>query len=86
MSYLQMQGERKLDMKNKSLSRYYLFSCIGVLIASYYPLSVGIRVITDMITSGTVMKENYPKYIIPYTDLPCCYCSCSADAGDYETP
>lgn len=64
-----MQAERKLDMKNKSFSRYYLFSCIGVLIASYYPLSMGIRVITDMITSGTVMKENYPKYIIPYTPI-----------------
>ena len=56
-------------MKNKSFNKYYLFSCIGVLIASYYPLSMGIRVITDMITSGTVMKENYPKYIIPYTPI-----------------
>lgn len=64
-----MQGERKLDMKNKSFNRYYLFSCIGVLIASYYPLSMGVRVITDMIKSGTVMKENYPKYIIPYTPI-----------------
>lgn len=27
-----MQGERKLYMKMKSFSRYYLFSCIGVLI------------------------------------------------------
>lgn len=30
---------------------------------------MGIRVITDMILSGTVLKENYPKYIIPYTPL-----------------
>lgn len=56
-------------MKNKTFNRYYLFSCIGVLIASYYPLSMGVRVITDMIQSGTVMKENYPKYIIPYTPI-----------------
>ncbi len=56
-------------MKNKGFRRYYLFACIGVLIASYYPLSMGIRVITDMITEGTVMKENYPKYIIPYTPI-----------------
>lgn len=56
-------------MKNKSFHRYYLFSCIGVLIASYYPLSMGIRVIADMIADGTVMKENYPKYIIPYTPI-----------------
>lgn len=56
-------------MKNKQFNRYYLLSCIGVLIASYYPLSMGIRVVTDMIVNGTVLKENYPKYIIPYTPI-----------------
>lgn len=56
-------------MKNKPFNRYYLLSCIGVLIASYYPLSMGVRVITDMIVDGTVLKENYPKYIIPYTPM-----------------
>ncbi len=56
-------------MKNKAYNRYYLFSCLGVLIASYYPLSMGVRVITDMIVDGTVQKENYPKYIIPYTPM-----------------
>lgn len=56
-------------MKNKSFNRYYLFACIGVLVASYYPLSMGVRVVTDMITNGTVLKENYPKYIIPYTPI-----------------
>lgn len=56
-------------MKNKLFHRYYLFSCIGALLASYYPLSMGVRVITDMIVNGTVLKENYPKYIIPYTPI-----------------
>ncbi len=56
-------------MKSKQFNRYYLFSCLGVLIASYYPLSMGVRVITDMLVNGTVMKENYPKYIIPYTPI-----------------
>lgn len=56
-------------MKNKRFNGYYLLSCIGVLTASYYPLSMGIRVITDMIANGTVLKENYPKYIIPYTPI-----------------
>ena len=56
-------------MKNKSFRNYYLFSCIGVLLASYYPFSMGVRVITDMIVNGTVLKENYPKYIIPYTPI-----------------
>jgi len=56
-------------MKNKYFGRYYLLSCIGVLIASFYPLYMGARVITDMITDGSVLKENYPKYIIPYTPI-----------------
>nr|MDE5965885.1 hypothetical protein [Lachnospiraceae bacterium] len=56
-------------MKNKHYNRFYLFSCIGVLAASCYPLSMGVRVITDMIVDGTVLKENYPKYIIPYTPI-----------------
>lgn len=56
-------------MKSKQFNRYYLFSCLGVLIASYYPLSMGVRVITDMLINGTVMKESYPKYIIPYTPI-----------------
>lgn len=56
-------------MKNKRFRIFYLLSCIGVLIASYYPISMGIRVVTDMIVDGTVMKENYPKYIIPYTPI-----------------
>ena len=56
-------------MKNKAFTKYYLFSCLGVLLASYYPFSMGVRVITDMITDGTVLKENYPKYIIPYTPV-----------------
>lgn len=56
-------------MKCKPFRKYYLLACISVLIISYYPLSMGIRVIVDMIAEGTVLKENYPKYIIPYTPI-----------------
>lgn len=56
-------------MKNRRFNLYYLHACILVLIASYYPLSMGVRVMRDMITQGTVMQENYPKYIIPYTPI-----------------
>ncbi len=56
-------------MKNKNFNRYYLLSCIGVFLASIYPFSMGVRVITDMIADGIVLKENYPKYIIPYTPI-----------------
>lgn len=56
-------------MEDKPFGRYYLLSCISVLIVSYYPLLMGVRVITSMIADGTVTKENYPKYIIPYTPI-----------------
>ena len=56
-------------MKNKTFNTYCLFSCIGILIASFYPLYMGISVISDMIRFGTVKAEDYPKYIIPYTPI-----------------
>lgn len=56
-------------MDNKKRNRYYIFSVIGVLAASFYPLYMGVRVVSDMITNGTVMKEDYPKYVIPYTPI-----------------
>lgn len=49
--------------------RYCLLSVLGVLLASFYPLYMGGRVILDMIAVGAVVKENYPKYIIPYTPI-----------------
>ena len=52
-----------------TFKKFYLFSLIGVLIASFYPLFMGVKVIADMVQSGTVMAENYPKYIIPYTPI-----------------
>lgn len=56
-------------MNNKTFKKYYVFTCIAVLVASFYPLWMGVRVVTDMIVDGTVLKENYPKYIIPYTPI-----------------
>ncbi len=56
-------------MKNKTYNTYYLFACLGTWIASFYPLYMGGKVIADLLIHGTVMKENYPKYIIPYTPI-----------------
>lgn len=56
-------------MENKTFRKYYLFSLLGVLLASCYPIYMGISVIVDMIRYGTVYAENYPKYIIPYTPI-----------------
>ncbi len=56
-------------MKNKVFNRYYLCSLAGVLIASFYPIWMGVKVVSDMIKNGTVYAEDYPKYIIPYTPI-----------------
>ena len=56
-------------MENKRFYRFWLLACLGLLLASWYPLSMGLRVVTDMLTDGVVAKENYPKYIIPYTPI-----------------
>lgn len=56
-------------MKNKSLRLYYIFSAIGIVLVSFYPLYMGIKVLFDMLVHGTVYAESYPKYIIPYTPI-----------------
>jgi hypothetical protein len=63
------QKVRGVEMENNSFKKYYLFSLAGVICASFYPLYMGLRVILDMISYGTVQGENYPKYIIPYTPI-----------------
>ncbi len=52
-----------------NFKKFYLFSVIGVFIASFYPLYMGVKVVVDMLRAGTVLAENYPKYIIPYTPI-----------------
>lgn len=56
-------------MKNKSLRLYYILSIIGIVLVSFYPLYMGIKVLFDMLVHGTVYAESYPKYIIPYTPI-----------------
>ena len=51
------------------MKKYYLLSLVGILIASFYPLKMGICVISDVIRDGYVLQENYPKYVIPYTPV-----------------
>lgn len=54
---------------NQKYYLYYIVSLLGILAASCYPLYMGFRVVSDMITNGTVFSEDYPKYIIPYTPM-----------------
>lgn len=52
-----------------TFKKYWFCTLAGVLTASFYPLYMGVRVVSDMIADGAVLKENYPKYIIPYTPV-----------------
>ncbi len=56
-------------MENRTWKKYYLFTFLGVLLASFYPIYMGVTVVSDMIRYGTVHAEDYPKYIIPYTPI-----------------
>lgn len=56
-------------MKNKKFTLYWILALAGIILISAYPLYMGIRVISDMIRDGYVLKTNYPKYIIPYTPI-----------------
>lgn len=56
-------------MKNKKFRYYYLLTFFGILLVSFYPIYMGVTVVTDMIRFGTVYAEDYPKYIIPYTPI-----------------
>ena len=51
----------------KNLKKYYIFSLAGALLISFYPLYMGIQIVSAMIRDRVVLAENYPKYIIPYT-------------------
>lgn len=52
-----------------NFKKYWLVSLGGVILVSFYPLYMGISVVYDMLTKGTVVQEDYPKYVIPYTPV-----------------
>lgn len=56
-------------MNNKRYTRFYILSLLLVLIASAYPLYMGVVTMAEMIQKGAVPLESYPKYIIPYTPI-----------------
>ncbi len=56
-------------MKNRALRNYYIFSCIGIIALSFYPLLMGVYTVSEMLRNGVVPMEKYPKYIIPYTPI-----------------
>ncbi len=49
--------------------KYWIFTLLGTLVLSIYPIGMGVSVIDDMTRNGTVLEPNFPKYIIPYTPI-----------------
>lgn len=54
-------------MNGKKYRKFYIVSSIGVILASCYPIFMGIQVVVEMLRNGAVPLERYPKYVIPYT-------------------
>lgn len=50
-------------------NKFYLFSALGTVLVSFYPIYMLIKVITDYVATGAVDVLNYPKYIIPYSPI-----------------
>lgn len=65
----------------KSLSKQtkvYFVSLGAVLLASIYPIYMGIIMLTAYLCDGGVNATNYPKYIIPYTPISIAVIVCVA--------
>lgn len=56
-------------MADKSYTRFYVLSLIGIIVISAYPIYMGIHAVGEMLKRGAVPIETYPKYIIPYTPI-----------------
>ncbi len=56
-------------MNAKKYRAFYFLSLLGVVAASFYPILMGVRVISETLKNGAVSLENYPKYVIPYTPI-----------------
>lgn len=56
-------------MNSKKYYKFYCLSLLIVIIASAYPIYMGVRVVGEMLRNGFVPLESYPKYVIPYTPI-----------------
>lgn len=55
-------------MKNQYRS-FYLLSVLAILLASVYPIYMGLAAFRSFLLNKIVLAEDYPKYIIPYTPI-----------------
>ena len=64
-----MQAEERKLMKDQNYRRYYIFVLLLVALLSAYPIYMGIHVLVKMMQDGLIPKDEYPKYVIPYTPI-----------------
>lgn len=48
---------------------FYLLSLLGVVLASVYPIYMGVVTLGSYLQNGYINTSDYPKYIIPYTPI-----------------
>ncbi len=48
---------------------FYRLSLIILILLSVYPIYMGIKVFIQYLQNGSMLAEEYPKYIIPYTPM-----------------
>lgn len=61
------QVRRNLYMN--AFQKFNRYSVLGIILASFYPIYMGVKVVSEYITKGSVDVADYPKYIIPYTPI-----------------
>lgn len=57
---------KKRFITNKN---FYFLSVGAVILLSFYPLMMGVQILTAYIRDGHINAEDYPKYVIPYTPI-----------------
>jgi hypothetical protein len=55
--------------KTITYPKYYLLSLGIILLLSFYPLLMGLQVLSAYVNFGYVNAADYPKYVIPYTPI-----------------
>ncbi|MDR0890082.1 MAG: hypothetical protein LBM28_05500 [Oscillospiraceae bacterium] len=57
---------KKQTLTNRS---YYFLSLCVIALLSFYPLMMGVQILTAYLKEGYVHAADYPKYVIPYTPI-----------------
>jgi hypothetical protein len=51
------------------MKKFYVSSLGIIFLLSFYPLAMGVQILTAYISHGYIDAADYPKYVIPYTPI-----------------